>query len=91
MSLQPPEVQRRLSALWAALGEGDLLPGDETDEAALAKIVEDCLGRMAARRARAQRTVLRQALEAADRQGDQERVLKLLAEYPSTKCSETSP
>ena len=91
MSLQPPEVQRRLSSLWAASGEGDLLPGGEMDEAGLAKIVEDCLGRMAARRSRAQRTAMRQALEAADRQGDHERALKLLAEHPSIKSSETTP
>jgi hypothetical protein len=44
--------------------------------------------RIAARRARAQRTVLRQALEAADRQGDPERVLKLLAEHPSIKSGD---
>jgi DNA primase len=88
MSLQPPEVQRRLSALWAAAGESDLLPAGEEMEAALAQMVEDCLGRIAARRARAQRTVLRQALEAADRQGDPERVLKLLAEHPSIKSGD---
>jgi hypothetical protein len=88
MSLQPPEVQRRLSSLWAAAGESDLLPTGEERDAALAQMVEDCLGRIAARRARAQRTVLRQALEAADRQGDPERVLKLLAEHPSIKSGD---
>ncbi len=88
MSLQPPEVQRRLSSLWAAAGESDLLPAGEEREAALAQMVEDCLGRIAARRSRAQRTVLRQALEAADRQGDPERVLKLLAEHPSIKSGD---
>jgi len=82
MSLQPPEVQRRLSSLWAAPGEGELFAAGE---AAVAQVVEDCLGRIAARRARAQRTSLRQALEAADRQGDSERVLKLLSEHPSIK------
>ena len=82
MSLQPPEVQRRLSSLWAASGEGDFLAAGD---AAVGQVVEDCLGRIAARRARAQRTMLRQALEAADRQGDQERVLKLLSEHPSIK------
>lgn len=83
MSLQPPEVQRRLSSLWAAAGEGELLPTGDAGEAALAQIVEDCLARMAARRGRAQRSVLRQALQAADREGDRERVLKLLSEHPS--------
>jgi DNA primase len=82
MSLQPPEVQRRLSSLWAAPGEGELFAAGE---AAVGQVVEDCLGRIAARRARAQRTILRQALEAADRQGDSERVLKLLSEHPSIK------
>jgi len=82
MSLQPPEVQRRLSSLWAASGDEDLLAAGE---AAIGQVVEDCLGRIAARRARAQRTILRQALEAADRQGDPERVLKLLSEHPSIK------
>jgi DNA primase len=82
MSLQPPEVQRRLSSLWAAPGEGELFA---EGEAAVGQVVEDCLGSIAARRARAQRTILRQALEAADRQGDRERVLKLLSEHPSIK------
>jgi len=82
MSLQPPEVQRRLSSLWAASGEGDFLAAGD---AAVGQVVEDCLGRIAARRARAQRTMLRQALEVADRQGDRERVLKLLSEHPSIK------
>ena len=75
MSLQPAEVQRRLSALWAAAGEGEWPPADEAGDAALAQMVEDCLARMAARRGRAQRTMLRQALQAADREGDRERVL----------------
>ena len=82
MSLQPPEVQRRLSSLWASAGEGELLAADD---AAVGQVVEDCLGRIAARRARAQRTMLRQALEAADRQGDRDRVLKLLSEHPSIR------
>jgi DNA primase len=85
MSLQPPEVQRRLSSLWAAAGERDWLPAGETGDAALAQIVDDCLARIAARRGRAQRTILRQALQAADREGDRERVLKLLSEHPSIK------
>ena len=82
MSLQPLEVQRRLSSLWAASGEADFLAAGD---APVGQVVEDCLGRIAARRARAQRTMLRQALEAAGRQGDQERVLKLLSEHPSIK------
>lgn len=82
MSLQPPEVQRRLASLWAGPREADWL---DAGEAALAQMVEDCLGRIAARRARAERVTLRQALEAADRQGDRGRVLKLLSEHPSVK------
>jgi DNA primase len=85
MSLQPPEVQRRLSSLWAAAGEGEFLAAGD---AAVGQVVEDCLGRIAARRARAQRTMLRQALEAADRQGDQDRVLKLLSEHPSIRAGD---
>jgi len=85
MSLQPPEVQRRLSSLWAATGEGGFLAAGD---AAVGQVVEDCLGRIAARRARAQRTVLRQALEAADRQGDRDRVLKLLSEHPSIRAGD---
>jgi DNA primase len=85
MSLQPPEVQRRLSSLWAASGDDAFLP---TGEAAVARTVDDCLARLAERRARAERTMLRQALEAADRQGDRERALKLLSEHPSIKSSD---
>ncbi len=85
MSLQPPDVQRRLSSLWAGSGEGDLLAAGD---AAVGQVVEDCLGRIAARRARAERTMLRQALEAADRQGDREGVLKLLSEHPSVRGGE---
>jgi hypothetical protein len=85
MSLQPPEVQRRLSSLWAAAGDDAFLP---SGEAAVAQTVDDCLAHLAERRARAERTTLRQALEAADRQGDRERALKLLSEHPSMKGSE---
>ena len=85
MSLQPVEVQRRLSSLWAAEEERASLPAGEAEDTALARVVEDCLARMAARRVRAQRTVLRQALQAADREGDHERALKLLSEHPSIK------
>ncbi len=85
MSLQPPEVQRRLASLWAASGEGQLFAAGDT---AVGRVVEDCLGRIAARRAGSQRRILRQALEAADRQGDPERVLKLLSEHPSVKSGD---
>jgi len=87
MSLLPPEMQRRLTALWAASDAGRL----PEEEAALDRMVEDCLARIRERRARQERSVLRQALEAADRQGDPERVLKLLSEHPSVKsCDKTS-
>ncbi len=88
MSLQPPEVQRRLSSLWAASREAALALPEEAGDQALAQIVEDCLGHLALRRARARRAVLRQALETADRQGDGERTLKLLSEHPSIKGGE---
>jgi DNA primase len=88
MSLQPPEVQRRLSSLWAASREAALALPEEAGDEALAQIVEDCLGHLALRRARARRAVLRQALETADRQGDGERALKLLSEHPSIKGGE---
>jgi DNA primase len=81
VSLLPPEVQRRLSSLWAI--SDTERPAEE--EGALDRIVEDCLARIRERRVRQERTVLRQALEAADRQGDSERALKLLAEHPSVK------
>ncbi len=91
MSLHPPEVQRRLSQLWArdpwsvAPGEsGDLpLAGDEQE--ALRRTVKDCLTRIRQARGAAERQALRQALEAADRRGDREQALRLLAEHPSVK------
>ncbi len=82
VSLQPPEVQRRLSSLWAASGDDAFLP---SDDAAVSRTVDDCLARLAARRARTERSMLRRALEAADRQGDRERALKLLSEHPSIR------
>jgi DNA primase len=81
MSLLPSEVQRRLTSLWA-VSDADRLPEEET---ALDQMVEECLARILERRTRQERTVLRQALEAADRQGDPGRVLKLLSEHPSVK------
>jgi DNA primase len=83
MSLQPPEVQRRLSSLLAAAGEGALRLAGEVDEGTLAQVVEDCLKRIATRRDGVDRTVRRQALAAADRQGDDKGRLKLLSEHPS--------
>ena len=80
-SLLPPEIERRLTALWAA-ADVEHLP---EEAGALDRIVEDCLTRIRERGVRQERTVFRQALEAADRQGDPERVLKLLAEHPSVK------
>lgn len=82
VSLQPPEVQRRLSSLWAASADDAFLP---SDEASVSRTVDDCLARLAARRARTERTTLRRALEAADREGDRERALKLLSEHPSVR------
>jgi hypothetical protein len=94
MSLHPPEVQQRLSSLWArdpwsadpkeSLHGGWMQAGGEGDEA-LDRTVEDCLARVNQHRAVAQRRTLRQALEAADRGGDREQVLRLLAEHPSVK------
>jgi len=91
LSLQPPDVQRRLSSLWArdpwsvAAGE----PGDfETDgegPEALRRTVDDCLARISQARAAVERHALRQALEAAERRGDPEQALRLLAEHPSVK------
>lgn len=91
LSLQPPDVQRRLSSLWArdpwsvvADGPGDLPAGGEGPEA-LRRTVDDCLARIGQSRAAAERQALRQALEAADRRGDPEQALRLLAEHPSVK------
>ena len=81
MNSLPPDVQRRLTSLWAA-SDADSLPEAAAD---LDRVVEDCLARIRERLARRERTVFRQALEAADRQGDPERVLKLLSEHPSVK------
>ncbi len=86
MGVLPPEVQRRLTALWAASDAGRL----PEDDAALDRMVEDCLAHIRERRTRKERTALRQALEAAARQGDPERVLRLLSEHPSVKGSDKS-
>lgn len=91
LSLQPPDVQRRLSSLWArdpwsvAAGEpGEFATGGEESEA-LRRTVDDCLARIGQARSAAERQALRQALEAADRRGDPEQALRLLAEHPSVK------
>ena len=93
MSLQPPEVQRRLSSLWTREPRSPSPDASEDPQAAeedhetLRRTVEDCLARIRHGRASTERLALRQALEAADRCGDQERVLRLLAEHPSVKRS----
>lgn len=91
MSLHPPEVQRRLSSLWArdpwsagAQEEGER-PPDEADHEALQRTVNDCLARINQGRSAALRQTLRQALEAAERGGDPDQVLRLLSEHPSVK------
>jgi len=76
MSLLPPEVQPRLSAL---------LTAERADDEAAARIVDDCLVRIQQRRAQRDRTALRQAMESAERQGNQSDALKLLANHPSMK------
>ena len=91
MSLYPPEVQRRLSLLWArdpwsvARGESGDLPTTGDEQEALRRTVKDCLARIRQARGAAERQTLRQALEAADRRGDPEQALRLLAEHPSVK------
>ncbi len=91
MSLHPPEVQRRLSSLWARdpwsvapQESGECSTGGEGHEA-LHRTVNDCLARISQHRAAEERQALRQALEAADRCGDRDQVLRLLAEHPSVK------
>jgi hypothetical protein len=84
LSVQPPEMQRRLSALLAASGD-EVWPPGSVDQATLTQIVDDCLRHIATRRDGADRMVRRQALAAADRQGDRDRVLKLLSEHPSIR------
>ncbi len=94
LSTYPPEVQQRLAALWAS-GSWALAPEGPADEAdgtpadeRLGRMVEDCLARIRQDRGNVQRQRLRQALEAADRGGDPEQVLRLLAEHPSVKRGE---
>jgi len=94
LSAYPPEVQQRLAALWASgswvpaadatAGEAEEGPADER----LGRIVDDCLARIGQGRVNAQLQQSRQALEAADRGGDPERVLRLLAEHLSIKRGE---
>ncbi len=94
MSLQPADVQQRLSSLlardpWsvAPLGsprrEGTHTMGEGPE--ALRRTVDDCLTRIRQHRVTSKRQALRQALEAAERDGDREKVLGLLAEHPSVK------
>jgi DNA primase len=95
MSLLPPDVQRRLSSLWArdpwsSRELGDQPEGAVGDEA-LHRTVDDCLARIHQERAATERQALRQALEAADRRGDPEQVLRLLAEHPSVKRGRETP
>ena len=91
MSLQPPEVQRRLSSLWARNPWSPSPDASkdpqavEEDHETLRRTVEDCLACIRHSHATAERQTLRQALEAADRRGDREEVLRLLAEHPSVK------
>ena len=91
MSLHPPEVQRRLASLWArdpwsvAPGApGDFSAGGGEHEG-IDRTVNDCLTRIDHAREAVGRQALQQALEAADRSGDREQVLRLLAEHPSVK------
>ncbi len=91
MSLHPPEVQRRLSSLWArdpwgaGAKEGGEPPPVEADHEALQRTVNDCLARINQSRSAVLRQALRQALEAAERGGDPDQVLRLLSEHPSVK------
>ena len=91
MSLHPPEVQRCLSSLWArdpwSVGaqEGGEGPPEEADHETLQRTVNDCLARINQGRSAALRQTLRQALEAAERGGDPDQVLRLLSEHPSVK------
>jgi DNA primase len=97
LSLHPPEVQRRLSLLWAkdpwsaVAGDPEQSEADGEGAAALRRTVEDCLDRIRKTRAAAARQALRQALEAADRGGDPEQALRLLAEHPSVKRDRDIP
>ncbi len=91
MSLHPPEVQRRLSSLWArdpwsaGSQEGGEGPPEEADPETLQRTVNDCLARITQGRSAVERRALRQALEAAERGGDPDQVLRLLSEHPSVK------
>jgi DNA primase len=91
MSLHPEEVQRRLSSLWirdpwvAGAQEGGEPPPVEADPEALQRTVNDCLARIDQSRNASLRRALRQALEAAERGGDPDQVLRLLSEHPSVK------
>jgi DNA primase len=91
MGQLPPEVQRRLSALWARDLVGDPGEAQTPEDSLVVQTMEDCLTRIRERRTRADRTALRQALEAADRGKDAARVLELLADHPSVKGGQQQP
>jgi DNA primase len=91
MGQLPPEIQRRLSALWARDLVGDPGEGQAIEDSLVVQTMEDCLARIRERRTRADRTAFRQALEAADRGKDAARVLELLADHPSVKGSQHQP
>jgi DNA primase len=63
---------------------GDTPAAGEGHES-LERTVNDCLARMSQARVASERRALRQALEAADRRGDTEQLLRLLGEHPSVK------
>ena len=91
LSLQSDDVQRRLSSLWArdprSAAPGEPGGSETTGEGpeVLRRTVDDCLSRISQARTATERQALRQALEAADRRGDPEQALRLLAEHPSVK------
>ena len=86
LSLQPPELERRLAALSVQpLGGSD---GNEAvDEATLDRMATDCLARIHGRRELREREKHRQAMSAAERGGDQAASLRLLAEHPKAKAA----
>lgn len=90
LSALPEEVRQRLSGLWARepWSAGEPNGAEEPVEAILSRTVEDCAAHIRARRSRAERQSLRQALEAAERDGDRARLLTLLREHPSVKTEQ---
>jgi len=86
LSLQPPEVERRLAALSAqALGGSE--DGEGIDEATVERMVTDCLARIRQRKESREREKHRQAMSAAARGGDQVASVQLLAEHPKAKSA----